>query len=218
MTAVVSFTHLTMGKLFLRTATPERFASLAAAAGDALMAHWTVRDAAGTLIVEVHVDEETFRRDYSRNYSMFSDPVHRFSADVYRFFDEEHEREAVDAFRRAKASGAGLPPTDAGDDTAMRNHLLSLNHLPHLPDAVRDDVRDALREHQFASVLHMALETPQGEMLVDPYLDEEDLIDDFVFVRDVYRNAGFDVVNNIHHFTDRAHERVLDQLVVALEP
>jgi len=95
--------------------------------------------------------------------------------------------------------------------------LVSLNHLPHLPDVVRADVRNALRAHQFASVLHLALQTPHGELLVDPYLDEEALIDDFVFVRGVYLDAGFDIVNNIHHFTDRAHERVLDQLVVALQ-
>ncbi|HEX5586369.1 MAG TPA: hypothetical protein VFZ17_03600 [Acidimicrobiia bacterium] len=218
MTAVVSFTHLTMGKLMLRTSPPERLASLAAAAGDALMAHWTVRDAAGTLIVEVHADEDTFRRDYSRNFAVFSDPVHRFRVDVYPFADDENEREVVDAFTRAKASVAELPPPDLASDGLMRNHLLSLNHLPHPPDDVRAEVRDALHRHQFASVMHMALQTPQGEMLVDPYLDEEDLIDDFVFVRDVYRNAGLDIESEIHHFTDRAHERVLDQLVVALQP
>jgi hypothetical protein len=217
MTAVVSFTHLTMGKLMLRTAPPERLAGLAAAAGDALMAHWTTRDAAGTLIVEVHADEDTFRRDYSRNHAVFSDPVHRFRADVYPFVDEEHEREVVDAFTRAKTARAELPPSDGADDTMMRNHLVSLNHLPHLPDDVRTDVRNALRRHRFASVLHMALQTPHGELLVDPYLAEEDLIDDFVFVRGVYLDAGVDIVNNIHHFTDRAHERVLDQLVVALQ-
>jgi hypothetical protein len=215
--AVVSFTHLTMGKLFLRTAKPERLARLTAAAGDALMSHWTLREPTGALIIDVHADEAAFRADLTRSSAMFGDALHRYHVDAYPFVDDEHEDAAVDAFTRAKAArpvaAARDPDAPPGD---LKNRVVSLNHLPHLPDGVRDDVHKALGEHRFGSVVQLVLRTPQGELLVDPYLDEPALMDDFVFVHDLLATAGFELVNHWHQFTDRVHEQALDELATGL--
>ena len=216
--AVVSFSHLTMGKLFLRSATPEKMASISAAAGEAIMSHWTLREPTGALIVDVHADEASFRNDFARNWTMFSDPIHRFRADAYPFVDDEHEAIAVEAFARSKANtppalSALDPSAPVGD---LKGRIISLNHIPHLPDGVRDDVHKALADHTFKSVVHIALRTPQGELLVDPYLAEPDLMDDFVFVHDLLADAGFPLVNNWHNFTDRPHERALDHFALGL--
>ncbi|HEY2333365.1 MAG TPA: hypothetical protein VGH94_15725 [Acidimicrobiales bacterium] len=211
--AVVSFTHLTMGKLFLRTVTPEKMAGLGAAATDALMSHWTLRESPGTVIIEVHADDDAFRRDLTRSRAMFEDPIHRLRFEAYPFVDDAHEEAAVVAF--AKVRAAAVPPP-AGAPGELKNRLLSLTLIPHLADGMRGEVRTALDDHEFLSVLHLAVQTPHGELLIDPYLDEQDLMDDFVFVRGLLSGTGIDAVNRLHAFVDRAHERAIDEVAVAL--
>jgi hypothetical protein len=215
--AVVSFTHLTMGKLFLRTAKPENLAGLAAAAGEAVMSHWTLREPTGALIIDVHVDEEAFHRDFTRSSKMFSDPLHRYHVDSFSFVDDEHEAMAVDAFARAKAAGRDTStPDPSAPPRDLKNRLVSLNLIPHLPDGPRDEVHRALAEHAFTSVVHLVVRTPQGVLLIDPYLDEPALMDDFVFVHELLSGAGAELVNHWHPFTDRVHERAIDELAVGL--
>jgi hypothetical protein len=218
MKAVVSFSHLTMGKLFLRSASPERLAAMSTPTGETPLSHWTLREPTGALIIDVHADEDSFRRDFARNWEMFSAPVHNFRADAYSFVDEEHEAAAIDAFARSEAAvssaPSGLDPSMAQGD--LKGRVISLNHLPRLPEPARADVRKAIAAHTFKSVVHLALRTPQGELLVDPYLAEPDLIDDFVFVDRLLADAGVRLVNHWHMFTDRAHERALDHLALGL--
>jgi hypothetical protein len=85
-----------------------------------------------------------------------------------------------------------------------------------MPDGVRDEVHRALADHAFTSIVHLVVRTPQGLLLIDPYLDEPALMDDFVFVRDVLAGVGHELVNHWHQFTDRVHERALDELAVGL--
>jgi hypothetical protein len=215
--AVVSFTHLTMGKLFLRTATPEKMAVLTAAAGEALMSHWTLREPTGALIIEVHADETAFRADLTRSSTMFSDPLHRFHVDAYSFVDDEHEAVAVQAFAAAKAAGRNTQaPDPSAPSEDLKGRLVSFNHLPHLPGDVHEDVHKSLADHRFGSVVHLAVQTPQGELLVDPYLDEQSLMDDFVFLHDLLAGAGHQLDNRWYGFTDRVHERALDDLAAGL--
>lgn len=215
--AVVSFTHLTMGKLFLRTAKPEKLASLAAAAGDALMSHWTLRESTGALIIDVHADQAAFRQDFARSSTMFSDPLHRYHVDAYSFVDDEHEASALEVFSTAKAAGRDTEPPDLSlPPRDLKGRLVSLNHIPHLPGELRDDVHSALAAHRFGSLVHLVVQTPQGELLIDPYLDEPALMDDFVFVHELLAGVGVELVNHWHPFTDRVHERALDELAVGL--
>jgi hypothetical protein len=215
--AVVSFAHLTMGKLLLRTAGPEKLATLTAASNDALMSHWTLREATGALMVDVHADEAAFQQDFSHSSTMFSDPMHRYHVEAYSFIDDEHEAAAVNAFSTAKSAGRTVEPLDPsfrpGD---LKGRLVSLNLIPHLPGQLSDDVHKALTAHRFGSVVHLAVRTPHGELLIDPYLDEQTLMDDFVFVHELLAGVGFELVNRSHPFTDRAHERALDELAVGL--
>jgi hypothetical protein len=206
-----------MGKLFLRTAKPEKLASLTAAAGDALMSHWTLREPTGALIIDVHADEAAFRQDFTRSSTMFSDPLHRYHVDAYSFVDDEHEASAVDTFATAKAAGRNTDPPDPSlPPRDLKGRLVSLNHIPHLPGELHDDVHKALAAHRFDSVVHLVVQTPHGELLIDPYLDEQSLMDDFVFVRELLAGVGFEVLNHWHAFTDRVHERALDELAVGL--
>ena len=55
----------------------------------------------------------------------------------------------------------------------------------------RADVWSALSEHKFVSVLQMALGTNGGDLLVDAYLDEPQLIDDFVVLKEVFAEVGY---------------------------
>lgn len=215
--AVVSFTHLTMGKLFLRTADPERMASLPAATGDALMSHWTLREATGALMIDVHADEASFRQDFTRSSAMFADRLHRFHVDSYSFTDDAHEAAVLDALSTARAVGAAGEAADpAAPDENLKGRLVSFNHIPRLPGEQRARVHEALDAHDFGSVIHLVVQTPQGELLIDPYLDEPTLMDDFVFVHDLLAEASVEVLNHWHPFTDRFHERALDELAVGL--
>ena len=116
----------------------------------------------------------------------------------------------------AAATGSGAATDTAAPDESLKGRLVSFNHIPHLPGDQPARVRAALDAHEFGSVVHLALQTPQGELLIDPYLDEATLMDDFVFVHDLLAGSGVEVVNHWHPFTDRFHERALDELATGL--
>jgi hypothetical protein len=216
--ALVSLTYITMGRLLLRSRTAEQVAELGRAPSPPLMEHWTLRLPSGCMIVEVHADEEARRADFARSDSMFRAPVHRFSSEQFSFVDEQKERAALDTFARA-GKALAMTPTAAPLVAApgpLQGRLVSFNKVPHLPGRVHEEVWSALDKHGFGSVVQLALRTPAGETLIDAYLDESTLIDDFVFVHDVLAEAGYALANEWYPFTDRQHERTLDRLAYGL--
>ena len=215
--AVVSLTYITMGRLLLRTRTMAQLAELGPAPSSPLMEHWTLRLPSGCMIVEVHANAEVWGADLARSDAMFRDPVHRFSSEAFRFADEEGERVALDTFGLAhqalSAAPTAAPATTPG---SAHGRLVSFNKIPHLPEAVHKDVWAGLGEHKFNSIIQLPVRTPGGETLIGAYLDEDGLIDDFLFVREVLAGAGHAVTNEWYPFTDRTHERALDRLAHGL--
>ncbi|MCU1345453.1 MAG: hypothetical protein JWL70_1719, partial [Acidimicrobiia bacterium] len=169
----------------------------------------------GCVIIDVHATPEVWRADLARSDAMFRDPIFRFSTEAFSFIDEQHEKPAISELERARdaLSGHTFAQGATGD---LKGRLVSFNRIPHLPDAVRADVWAALDEHKFASVMQLALKANGGDLLVDAYLNEDQLIDDFVAVERVLSEAGYPLVNEWYAFTDRAHERALDQLAFGL--
>jgi hypothetical protein len=212
---VVSMTHITMGRLLVRRMPMEELAKIAQPSTQPLLAHWTLRCPSGCVIIDVHASHEVWRQDLARSDAMFRDPIFRFSTDAFSFVDDQHEKAVISELERAGEVLKGeLFP--AGASTDLKGRLVSFNRLPHLPDAVRTDVWAALAQHHFSSVMQLALNAPSGDLLVDAYLNEDQLIDDFVVVEKILTDAGYPLVNEWYPFTDRAHERALDQLAFAL--
>jgi hypothetical protein len=216
--AVVSLTYITMGRLLLRSRTAAQVAELGQAPGPPLMEHWTLRLPSGCVIVEVHADHEAWRGDFARSDSMFRASVHRFSAEAFSFVDAQREQTSLDAFARAGKALALLPPSTPlmAAPGPLQGRLVSFNKIPHLPGRLHEEVWSELDKHAFGSVVQLALRTPAGETLVDAYLDESTLTDDFVFVHEVLAEAGYAVENEWYPFTDRQHERTLDRLAYGL--
>jgi hypothetical protein len=215
-TARVSITNITMGKLVLRGPLAATLPSGAAPAAPPLLNHWTLRQPSGALIIDVHADEAKWSAHLTRSSAMFTDPVHALSCEVYRFARDEDERSALATFARAREATADGSPAYGSAAGDLKGRVVSFNYLPHLPDDVRKDVLHALSEHSFGSIAQLRLETPRGELLIDPYLDEGQLIDDFVFVRETLAASGLNVRNEWYGFTDRVHERALDHLAFGL--
>lgn len=213
---VVSFTYLTMGKLYLRSLTPEQRTAMASTIRQVPVSHWTLRLPSGTVIVDVHPDANTCQQALAASDAMFRDPVYRFRTETFAFADEHHAKLATAELDRARAKLASSPSQDPTTSGQLLGRLVSLNRLPRMPPAVHDAVFAEFSEHQFASVVQLVLATPDGTMLVDPYLAEESLMDDYVFVRTVLAPHGYDVVNEWFPFVDRAHERALDHLAFGL--
>lgn len=212
--AVVSMTHMSMGPLmYRRGGPPPRPSGAAPPFGDSY-AHWSLRVPTGCLVLDVYDDEAAWAPDYASLSSLFRDPLHNFSCRVYHFVDDEAEQAAMEPLRRAKSTGTpSFDPTLAGD---LKNRLCSFNHVPRLPDGIRDDVHKVLHDHEFASVVHFALAAPEGELLLDVYLDEPPLLDDFLAVHDVLAGVGYPVENETFSFIDRAHERLFDRVAANL--
>ena len=213
--AVVSMTRITMGRLLLRRMPAEELAKLAQPQAAPSLAHWTLRCPSGCVIIDVHPNREAWAEDFARSDAMFRDPIFRFSADAFSFIDDEHEASTINLLEKGQRATAGYSAL-AAPPGPLQGRLVSFNYVPRLPETLRADVWRALSNHQFASVLQLALRSDSGDLLVDAYLNENQLIDDFVAVEAVLSDAGHPVTNEWYPFTDRPHERALDQLAFAL--
>lgn len=210
---LVSLTHITMGKLLLRSMPPDALSELAVGTQQPPdMSHWTLRAPHGAMIIDLHSDRGAWQAHVDRSHAMFTDPVHRFSCEAYAFVDEVAQDAATATFARAVESVGDRGPSGDPSLGALRGRVVSFNRLPHLPEDVADRVRTATRSHSWASVAQLHLATPSGELLIDAYLAEDQLIDDFVFLHDLIEGEGHSVTNQWYAFTDRAHERALDWL------
>src|SRR5215203_2171865 len=105
--AVVSMTHLTMGRLMLRRMPRDELSNLARPPAEPVMAHWTLRCPYGCLIIDVHPDRDTWAADLARSHAMFRDPVFRFSAKAFSFIDDEHEASALGLLEKAQRVTSG---------------------------------------------------------------------------------------------------------------
>jgi hypothetical protein len=218
-TAVVSLKYITMGRLYSRRRhTPERLAELTQSSSNLPpVDHWTLRLPSGCVIVEVHPNENAWRKDFVRSNAMFRDPVHRFSTETFAFIDEDREALALQVFSRARQalaaeSSNAIPSTS----DQLMGRLVSLSRLPRLPADVHESVWSALGNHQFSSIVQLGLSSPSGELLLDAYLDEDRLIDDFLFVYELLKDSGYELRNEWYPFTDRVHESSLDRLAYGL--
>jgi hypothetical protein len=207
-----------MGRLLLRSRTPEQVAELGRSPNPPLMDHWTLRLPSGCVIIEVHPDREAWSADLERSDAMFRAPVHRFSSEAFNFVDGRREKAALDTFARASQALEKIPTTSplTASPGQLQGRLVSLNRIPHLPGRVHEEVWSVLDKHPFRSMVQLSIWTPGGETLIDAYLDESALIDDFVFVEGVLAEAGYTLTNEWYPFTDRQHERTLDRLAYGL--
>jgi hypothetical protein len=214
---VVTFTYLTMGKLFLRSLTTEQRAAMSGSISQIPVSHWTLRLPSGCVIIDVHPDVAASEEALASSDAMFRDPVYRFRTETLSFIDDDNAATTVATLDRARAALVGFAPSyNSSTPDLLQGRLMSFNRLPRLPTTVRKAVVDELAAHTFASLVHMVLDTPSGPLTIDPYLAEDPLIDDFVFVRDVLNRHGYDVLNEWYPFVDRAHERALDHLAYGL--
>lgn len=211
MTAVVSMTHLTMGKLALRRLSPEELRALADPGPSPALAHWTLRAPAGALIIDVHPHLEAFSDHVRRTTAVFQDPVHRLSIERFAFLDAEREAATLDQLSRS-----ATPSEHGDDDGRLRGRLVAFNRLPQLAIDSEAAVWSAIAALRFGSVAQLVLASASGPLLVDAYLDESTLIDDFVARREVLADIGVGVTNEWYAFTDRAHEVALDRLAIGL--
>lgn len=216
--SIVSLTHLTMGKLFLRSLSESQRAAMGNSIAQIPVSHWTLRLPSGCVIVDVHPDESTWQQAFATSDAMFRDPVHRFWTEAFTHLDDDHEVRALELLERARTVVADRPPGagPVGTPGLLQGRLVSFNRLPRMPRPTLDEVFAELASHAFSSLLRIALTTPAGPLLIEPYLDEATLIDDFVVVRDVVRAHGYEVVNEWYPFVDRTHERALDLLAYGL--
>ncbi|MGE3327132.1 MAG: hypothetical protein AB7N61_17205, partial [Acidimicrobiia bacterium] len=74
--SIVSLTHLTMGKLFLRSLSESQRAAMGNSIAQIPVSHWTLRLPSGCVIVDVHPDESTWQQAFATSDAMFRDPVH----------------------------------------------------------------------------------------------------------------------------------------------
>jgi hypothetical protein len=214
---VVTFTYLTMGKLFLRSLTAEQRAGMAGSISQIPVSHWTLRVPSGTLIIDVHPDIEAAEQSLETSAAMFRDPVYRFRVEMMSFVDEHNAAATLAVLDQARAALTDFTPAyDPGAPGLLHGRLMSFNRLPQLPPTTRKAVVDELADHAFGSLVHLVLDTPSGPLLIDPYLAEDALMDDYVFVREVLNRHSYDVTNEWYAFVDRAHERALDHLAYGL--
>jgi hypothetical protein len=214
---VVSLTYLTMGKLFLRSLTAEQRAAMAGSISQIPVSHWTLRLPSGTMIIDVHPDAAAAEQALESSAAMFRDPVYQFRVEHLSFVDTDNAAATTATLDRARSALEGFTPAyDSSAPGLLQGRLMSFNRLPNLPSIVRKAVVDELADHAFGSLVHLVLDTPSGPLMIDPYLAEEALIDDYVFVRDVLNRHGYDVNNEWYPFVDRAHERAIDHLAHGL--